>query len=154
MGCGYKPSTRYTNNIIGDKVYTEVKIKLQDPENSVIIKDNIKDLVVKKLNSSLASEKDSDTKLYITISRVDFDNLQYDENGYVVMKRARLTLSTKYVTKDNKVGVIETNGAYDFSTSTDALTDQERFNAINATAVKALDSLISKLTIVGIKAGE
>ena len=154
IGCGYKPTVQYAKNIIGSKVYTEVKIKLQDPENSVIIRDNIKDLVVKKFGSSLVSENESNTKLYITIKDVSFANLQYDMNGYVIMKRANVILHTKYVTKDDKFGFIDTDGSYDFSVSSNSLSDQERFNAINTTAVKALDTLISQLAVRGLLASE
>jgi hypothetical protein len=148
VGCGYKPTTTYTDNLIGSKIYTNVKIKLKDPENSVIIKDSIKEIAVKRFHSELVTEKESNTKLYITIESVYFGNLQYDENGYVVMKRANLVLSTRYITP-TKNGVIKTSGSYDFSTTTDALTDQERFNAIKITASKALDELVSKISIIG-----
>lgn len=150
VGCGYKPSVKYIDNVIGSKVYTNVKIKLKDPENSVIIKDSIKDIVVKKFHSELVTEAQSNTKLYVTIESVDFSNLQYDQNGYVVMKRANIVLSTRYKTA-TKTGTIKTSGAYDFSTTTDAITDQERFNAIKITASKALDELVSKISIIGMQ---
>jgi hypothetical protein len=180
VGCGgYSPSMKYAQQELNNNIYTEVQIKVKDPENSVIIKDSIKELVIKKFNAKLVDKEHSDTRLYIDFSEPSFSDLQYDDDGYVTMKRAKVTIHTSYESdRDNcpksttsnkynlkikdsyksldsgkctKKGMISTSGTYDFSitSNTNTVTDQQRFTAIKSASSKALDELISRLSILG-----
>ena len=44
LGCGYKPMSYFANKALGDKVYVKLKINLENPEESVRIKDMINEL--------------------------------------------------------------------------------------------------------------
>jgi hypothetical protein len=160
IGCaGYSPSSKYISKELNKNIYTEVKIKLKDPENSVIIKDSIKEMAIKKFGAKIVSKEKSDSRVYIDLESVSFSNLQYDNNGYVILKRANVVMKSDYESDNmicsnskrcTKKSTIKTYGTYDFSTTSDTLTDQERFIAIKDASAKALDELVSKLALKGV----
>ena len=46
-GCGYKPVSKITNDIMGEHVYVNVLISKEEPKNSVWIKDSVfKDMLL------------------------------------------------------------------------------------------------------------
>lgn len=147
-GCGYKPTSLYTKEVLGDKIYTEVAISLEDPENTVLIKDAINEAVVSKFQAKLADIDQADSKLYISLSRVSFVPIQYDKNGYVIAYKTYVGLTTRYVDRKNKSHKIYTTGDYDFPIEANSLiSDTKRFDAIKNAGEKALDAIRSKIAI-------
>ena len=148
-GCGYKPTSVYAKKVLGEKIYTDVKVYLRDPENAVLIKDAINEAVISRFKGRLAPKKEADSQIIISLSSVSFRPLQYDKNGYVVYYRAVTTLNIIY--KNSKISKsINVSGNYDFPIEPNSvISDTKRFEAIRESSKKALDKFISKISIIG-----
>lgn len=148
-GCGYKPSSKFSRNITGEKISTSVRISLVDPENTVIIKDAVDAAVVSVFHASLVERNYSDTHLDISMSAPSYTPIQYNSDGYVIAYRASVTLHIARETKGTRKNY-SSYGTYDFSVEPNAIiTDQERFNAIKSSAAKAIVSFIAKISAEG-----
>lgn len=147
--CGYKPSSKFSRVVTGEKISTSVYISLVDPENTVIIKDAVDAAVVSVFHASLVERNYSDTHLDIRMSPPSYTPIQYNSDGYVIAYRASVTLSIIRGTKNEKKSY-SSHGTYDFSVEPNAIiSDQERFNAIKSSASKALTSFIAKVSAEG-----
>ena len=148
-GCGYKPTSVYAKKVLGQKIYTDVKVYLRDPENAVLIKDAINEAVISRFKGSLAPKKYADSKILISLKSVSFNPLQYDKNGYVIYYRAVTTLNIVYKNK-NSTKSLDVSGNYDFPIEPNSvISDTKRFEAIRESSKKALDKFISKISIIG-----
>jgi hypothetical protein len=148
-GCGYKSATYYSKKAIGEKVYAKVTMLRSDPENTVLIKDAVNEAIVTKLKSKLVSEGEADTKMLVTVTSVGLSAVQYDQNGYVVLYRTTITLTTTVI-KGVSSRSFSTSGSYDFPIEPNTtVSDSKRFEAIKNGAVKAIDMLISQISILG-----
>jgi hypothetical protein len=148
-GCGYKPSSKFSRSVTGEKISTSVYISLVDPENTVLIKDAVDAAIVSVFHNSLVDRKYADTHLDIKMSSPIYTPIQYNNDGYVVGYRASVTLNITRETGDEKK-TYSSYGTYDFSVEPNAIiTDQERFNAIKYSATKAIDSFIAKISAEG-----
>lgn len=153
LSCGYKPTSIYTKKVLGNRIYTEVKISLQDPENSVLIKDAVNEAIVSKFRSKICFDKTkADSKLYISINSVSFTPIEYDRNGYVISYKTYVGLKSEYVDIENVKSTIHSKGDYDFPIESNSLiSDTKRFEAIKFASEKALDELRSLIAIKAIK---
>lgn len=150
-GCGYLPASHYAKNVVGESVSTEVVISLEDPQNSVIIKDAVDAAVITKFRSALVPKGSSNTHLKIAVGSVVFYPLQYDINGYIVTYRTIVTMNILRTT-EGKSASYATRGTYDFAIEPNAIiTDQARFEAIDQGAQKGLDAFIAQLAAEGAK---
>lgn len=148
-GCGYQPSSHIAKNILGESVSTEVVIRMEDPQNTVIIKDAVDMAVLTKFRTALVSKNISKTHLRITISGVTFAPLRYDSNGYVVTYRTTVAMTINR-TMDEKTINYSSHGAYDFDIEPNAIiSDQSRFEAIRQGAQKGIDSFIAQIAAQG-----
>ncbi|MEA2099363.1 MAG: hypothetical protein U9P72_04450 [Campylobacterota bacterium] len=147
--CGYKPSSKYAREVIGEKVSTSIKISSSDPENSVIIKDAVDGAIISIFHSSLRERSQSDTHLVISLKTPKYTPIEFDVNGFVIAYRMSLTLVIKKIR--NGVSKIYTSmGTHDFSITPNAIvTDQERFEAIKFSAQKAINSFIAQTSVEG-----
>ena len=147
--CGYKPSSKFARNVMGEKISTSVYISLVDPENTVIIKDAVDAAVVSVFHASLVERAYADTHLDIKMTPPSYKPIQYNSDGYVVAYRAKVILTIIRQTKDTQKPYT-TSGTYDFAIEPNAIiTDQERFNAIKYSATKAINSFIAKVSAEG-----
>ncbi len=152
ISCGYKPSSIYTKEVLGEKIYAEVEISLEDPENSVLIKDALNEAIVSHLRSYIVPEEEATSKFYITLNSVRFTPIQYDKNGYVIAYKTYVGLKTKYVDINGNKQDIFTKGDYDFPIKSSSLiSDAKRFEAIKFASQKALDLVRSQIAIRSIK---
>ena len=150
-GCGYKPASHYTQKFLGQKIYTHVSVYLRDPENAVLIKDAVNEAILKRLGSHLVSREAAQTKMDVAIKSVQFIPLEYDENGYVITYRAKVTMNADIQTK-NKHQKIQAIGVYDFPIEPNSvITDNLRYTAIKEASSKALDTIISRIAYLGSK---
>nr|WP_321266425.1 LPS assembly lipoprotein LptE [uncultured Sulfurimonas sp.] len=150
--CGYKPSSKFSREIIGEKISTSVVISAQDPENTVIIKDAVDEAIIEVFHASLTSKTNSQTHLDLSISNPSYSPVVYDSDGYVTGYRMSVGLNIKRhhngVSKSYSV-----SGTYDFTVEPNAVvTDQERYDAIRYSAAKAIRSFIAKLSAEGARA--
>jgi len=148
-GCGYTPSSKFARLVMGDKISTNIRISTQDPENTVIIKDAIDEVIIEVFHVSLRSRDESDTHLEISISDPLYTPVVYDNDGFITGYKMSLNLNIirhhSGVSKSYSL-----NGTYDFSVSPNAvITDQERFEAIKFSATKAIRSFVAKVSADG-----
>jgi hypothetical protein len=148
-GCGYQPASHYTKNVLGESVSTEVVISMEDPQNTVIIKDAIDSAVITKFRTSLVSKNESKTHLKIAIGSVGFFPLRYDTNGYVITYRATVNMViTRFA--NGKSSNYSSHGTYDFDIEPNAIiSDQARFEAIRQGAQKAIDAFVAQIAAQG-----
>lgn len=148
-GCGYAPASYYAKNVVGDSVSTEVVISMEDPQNTVIIKDAVDMAVITKFRTALVSKKISKTHLKISIASVLFTPLRYDTNGYIVTYRTTVAMHIDRIVGENTTPY-STHGIYDFSIEPNAIiSDQARFEAIRQGAQKGIDSFIAQVAAQG-----
>jgi len=153
-GCGYKPSSHYAKNKIKGKVYVDVDINLEDPKNTVLIKDAMNEVVVSRFKSQLVYDKlEADTLIKLKLNSVSLKEIQYDKQGYVKLYRA--TVSIKVIYKGSGTsGTVTVSGSYDFTVDDDTvISDTKRFEAIKVASSKALEEITSKFAIESFKKG-
>ena len=150
--CGYRPSSKYAREVVGEKISTSIVVSSTDPENSVIIKDAIDAAIVSVFHSSLKERAESDTHLLLATSKPRYTPIQYDSHGFVIGYRMSIVLRiTKYHNGVSKK--YTSKGTYDFSINPNAVvTDQERFEAIKLSAAKAINSFIAQISSEGARA--
>jgi len=147
--CGYKPSAKYSREIVGERISTSIIISAQDPENTVIIKDAVDSAIIEMFHGSLTSRSYSDSHLSISISPPSYTPIQYNGDGYIITYRATIRLAIVRETSGVKKKY-STSGTYDFAIVPNAvITDQERFDAIRASSAKAISSFIAQVSAEG-----
>ena len=149
--CGYKPSAKYAREVTGDSISTSVVISAEDPENTVLIKDAVDSAIIQIFHASLKSKAMAQTHLIITLSEPSYAPIQYNSDGYVISYRATTTLGIQRTSKESTKSYVA-QGSYDFSVVANSiLTDQERFDAIKFSSVKAITSFIAQVSAEGAK---
>ena len=152
--CGYKPSTYYAKEEISGKVFVNVLINLEDPKNSVLIKDAINQLLIQKLDAELVNKESlADTVMNININSVSMQALQYDRSGYNKLYRAVVVVNVSYFKKsDNKRKSFTVDGDYNFSVDNGtSINDSQRYNAIQKASDKAVEEVLSKIAVASFK---
>jgi len=154
-GCGYKPSSYYAKQALGDKIYADVTISRQDPKNSVLIKDAVNEAVVSRFGAKLVAREQADSVLHVKIQSISFSPTVYDKYGYVIAYKATIVLAMDYENASTKkVEKLTATGEYDFSIeSNSVVSDNNRFDAIRYAATDALDEFVSKIAIKGLRNG-
>ena len=148
--CGYKPSSQHAQQIIGEKVYTEVEVSLSDPENAVLVKDALTRALYTRLKGKSARKKDADSRIYVAYKDIRFIPLQYNHDGFVVHYQAHITLDFRFV-KGEKEEHREIAGRYEFPIRPSAIISNDlRFKAIEQGSIKALDQFIAYLSAKGL----
>lgn len=148
-GCGYSPASHYAKNVVGESVSTEVVISMEDPQNTVIIKDAVDTAIITKFRTALVAKNSSQTHLKFRIASVGFFPLRYDTNGYIITYRTRVSMNVERVSKASK-GHYAVSGAYDFDIEPNAIiSDQSRFEAIRQSSQKAIDVFIAQVAAQG-----
>jgi len=147
--CGYKPSAKYSREVVGERISTSVIISAQDPENTVIIKDAVDSAIIQVFHSSLTSKSYSDSHLNLSISPPTYTPIQYNSDGYVIAYRATIRLGIIRETSGVRKGYT-TKGTYDFAIDANAvITDQQRFDAIRESSAKAISAFVAKVSAEG-----
>jgi len=153
-GCGYKPSSYYAKQALGDKLYAEVTISRQDPRNSVLIKDAVNEAIVGRFGGKLVAKEQADSVLHVKIQSLSFSPTVYDTYGYVIAYKATVVLAMQYEDATKKVEKLTATGEYDFSIEANSvISDTNRFEAIRYAASDALDEFVSKIAIKGLRNG-
>jgi hypothetical protein len=146
MGCGYKPSTTYQKNIIGNKIKAVVDIDVKSPEEHVFLKDALNEAIYTLFDSDI-SNTNANTTINLTVLSSSLSPLDYDENGYPILYRSYVTLKAEILDKNNKKRIYNVNGFYDFAISANSvINDQIKLNAFKRAAINALNKLIAMIT--------
>ena len=153
-GCGYKPSSKYSRTVVGEKISTNVVISAQDPENTVLIKDAVDRAIVETFRAALVDKRYADTDLSFSISEPKYTPIQYNADGFVIAYRATITLHITRVTQDVRKNY-NAVGTYDFAIAPNAvITDQDRFDAIKYSTQKAIAAFIAQVSAEGSRVGK
>lgn len=149
-GCGYKPASHYTQEVLSDRIFADVQIPRDDPRGAGIMGDALREAVVARFGGRLVSREEADTHLYITNATQRITALQRDEQGFVILYRSSVTLTTRVNTPTVRNRIVETSGIYDFAVSPDSvLSESERTGASRQAASRALDELLARLVLMG-----
>lgn len=159
-GCGYKPISKITQEIISEPVYVDVLISKTEPKNSVLIKDAVKEGLISRLNKSLSDDKNAKTSIIVSINSLDYQATIYDEFGYITAYKVVLTLKYKTKLKNGEVVDIITSTENDFSVARrskstryadSVISDTDKYNAIREASKEAFDEYIANLALKGRK---
>ena len=147
--CGYKPSAKFSRQVVGQKISTSVVISSVDPENTVIIKDAVDAAVIEVFHASLTTRELSQTHLELRLTNPSYTPIQYDADGFIVAYRTTVSLNIKRTTdKITKNYIVR--GTYDFSIMPNAIiTDKDRFDAIRESSAKAIKSFVAQVSAEG-----
>lgn len=150
-GCGYKPTSVISKNIIAEKVYVNVAMSMRDPKNSAALKDAINEAVVSRFKGRLVSKENAQTLLYIKIKSFKFKPIIYSQDGYVTSYKTLVTLAIDTISKDKKPQKFTSAGEYDFSIEANSvISDTKRYIAIKNASLDALDEYIASIGIQGL----
>ena len=145
VGCGYKPSTTYTQNIIHQKVKINFEISPKNPKETIFLKDALIDSVYTIFNSKI-DDKNPQTIMNVSLLSFNISPIDYDENGFPILYRSKVIIK---VTIDSKSYVV--SGKYDFSISANSvINEQLKLDAFKKAAFNALNNLLTKITISGV----
>lgn len=148
--CGYKPSSHYTSEILGERVHTEIDVSLSDPENSVLTKDALNRALRTRLKRIVTQKKQADSTIRVKYDKIHFTPLQYDKNGYVVYYQAQITLGFTFIKGDKRENR-QIIGRYEFPIRASAtISNDLRLKAIENGSLKALDQFIAYLSAKGL----
>ncbi len=143
------PASKQARKAVGEKIFVEVIVSLEDPENSVLIKDAARKAVVTRFHSSLVPQAEAKTTLWVSLSGISFSPLQYDENGYVIVYRANVSMNVIRRNNEQQKSY-NSRGSYDFTIEPNAIiTDTQRYEAIRQASLKALDSFVAQVSAEG-----
>jgi hypothetical protein len=149
--CGYKPTSIYTKKVLGASIYVKVETSLEDPENSILIRDALNEAVIYKFNAKTTAKEQATAQLYVKLEHVGFQPIEYDNNGYVIAYKTNVTLLTRYHDRYGKENSLRTEGDFDFNiASNSVISDTKRFNAIKEASQKAIDAFISRISVEGV----
>lgn len=148
-GCGYVPASKQARKVVGEKLFVEVEVPPEDPENAVLIKDALRKAVLTRFHTLLVPQAEARTTLWVSLARIRFAPLQYDSNGYIIVHRAHVTVNVTRRSNGEKSDY-KSIGTFDFTIEPNAvITDTQRFDAIAQAALKALDSFIAQVGAEG-----
>lgn len=152
--CGYKPSTYYAKKEMEGNVFVKLDVSLEDPRNSVLVKDAVNKILLQKLDSKIVNDRNrADVIMNLGINKVKISTLQYDKEGYNKLYKAEVVIKVDYFRKDDGIKKSFTvDGEYDFSIDIGTtLTDSNRFDAISNASTKAVDEILSKIAVASFK---
>ena len=154
VACGYKPSTYYAKKEMEGNVYVKLDVSLEDPRNSVLVKDAVTKILIQKLDSNLVDkEKDADVVMNLGISSVNLSALQYDAKGYNKLYKAEVFIKVDYYRKENGIKKSFTvDGEYDFAVDIGGtITDANRYDAITKASDQAVSEIVSRIAVQSFK---
>ncbi len=147
-GCGYKPIGTYTQKEIGQKVYVRSTINPQDVVNSMIVKDNINNLIISRFGANLVDDKSqAQTVMNISLDNITFSQIQYDEQGFTSVYRINISVKITY-NKEDKTRTVRVADFYDFVVQGDSIvSDIKRQEVVKSAVDRALQEVQSKIAI-------
>ncbi len=152
VGCGYKPSSYYQKEIIGNKIYVNVNINVKNPKDSLFLKDAVNQAVIDTFGGVLSSKEDSTTQVLLSIKSVSLSAIDFDNNGYPILYRVTSSIATQIIDKNKKPYSFTTSGTYDFAINPNSVvSDNLKHIAIRQSLLRALGELSSKVAITGMK---
>ncbi len=152
-GCGYKPTSYYAKNTISGDVYVDVKIDINNAQNSVLIKDAMNEMVINQFDATLTNDKvKADTIVTVSLSSVSHTAISSDNKGYAQTYRTTVSITVNYEKQNSTNVSIKVSNYYDYTIEDDStLTEQKKQEAVKIAATKALSDIFSKIAISTLK---
>lgn len=152
-GCGYKPTSYYAKKSISGKVYVDVKIDINNAQNSVLIKDAMNEMIINQFNATITNKKaNADTVVVVSLSKVTHTAIASDNDGYAKTYRTTVIILFNYKKRNSPNVSIKVSNYYDYSVDADStLTTQKKQEAVKIAATKALSDIFSKIAITTLK---
>lgn len=148
-GCGYRPTSHVVKPVLDESVSTRVVISMEDPDNTVLLKDALNEAVVNRFRTRLTDRKHAVTHLLIALRNTEFIPVRYDTNGYIIAYRAIVTLDIERTHVGEAKHYIA-RGSYQFTIEPNAIiSDIVRYEAIRFGSEKALDSFVAQVANEG-----
>jgi len=150
LGCGYKPSTTYTTPLLGEEISTQVDIDIQNPTESIFLKDALNESVLSVFNAKV--NQNAKTKIRLVVNSSSVSVLDYDKNGYPILYRASSAITAYVRDINDSLNIYKGYGSYDFSLVKDSvLSDNLRNNAIKESFLRALQEIEFKMAQKGLE---
>ena len=138
IGCGYKPTTDYTTPLLGDKISTKVDISIQNPTDSIYLKDALNESVVNDYKAKL-NDNNNTSNIKLKVNSVSISTIGYDKNGYPILYRANAGITAYITDVRNVITTYSGSGSYDFAVKSNSiLDDNTKHNAIKEAFLQAL----------------
>ncbi len=153
-GCSYQPTSHFAKKELEGNVFVKLFIDLKDPQNAVLIKDSLNELILQKLDAKIVhKESYADTVMYIKLNSVSMTELQYDKLGFNKLYRATVGILVEYTKKETGIKKSFTvSGEHNFSIDDGTtITGTKRFEAIKEASDDALDEVLSKIAVSSFK---
>lgn len=145
-GCGYKPMAYYANKALGDRVYVQLKVNLENTEESVKIKDIVNEAIISRFHSRVTNKKEADSVLEVEVKNVQDTIIGTNAQGFATFYRVFVYLTFKF-DHNGKAHSFENQGYYDYAVSlgSPTITYNNRSTAIVEAARQSIDKFISQI---------
>ena len=146
FGCGYKPMAFYANKALGDRVYVQLNINLENPEESVKIKDMVNEAIISRFHSRVTNKEESDSILEVDVKNVQDTIIGTNAQGLATFYRVFVYLAFKF-NHNGKTHSFENQGYYDYAASlgSPTITYSNRSTAIVEAAKQSIDKFVSQI---------
>lgn len=153
IGCGYKPSSHYAKTAIEGNVYVDLKIDIDNAQNSVYVKDAMNEMILNQFNASLTNnKKQADTYVTVALSSVSHNSISSDGDGYTKSYRTTVKIKMTYAKMGKDMKSIIVSDYYDYTVDSDSvITDQKKKVAVKIASTKALSNIFSKIAVRSMK---
>lgn len=147
--CGYQPIAHKAKEAVGDKVFVVVKINLRDPQNSVVLKDEVSKAIFERLHTNVSSKEEATSAIEVQLQNISFSSLAENRTGFATFYRCIVDVEFKYTnTSTQKTRIFSKRGYHNFALNdTSIITDSVRLEAINKAVLQAIDGFISQVGI-------
>lgn len=152
--CGYKPTAFYAKQELKKDVFVDLKVRVEDPQNSVLVKDSVTKILMQKIGSSMVDKSDlAEVIMNLSISSVSFSTLSYDRYGNNKLYKANVVIVVKYYDKSSKkTKNFTVDGEHDFAVDiAGTINDTHRFEAIAKASDMAVTEILSKIAVASFK---
>ena len=151
IACGYKPSVKYQENLLGNNIKSEVEIDIKNPRETIFLKDALNDAIYTIIGKNVCFEN-CDSIIKINPKSSSLVVLDYDENGYPILYRSIVSLKVTLIDKNKIKREYIVNGTYDFKIrSQGILNDEAKLNAYKNASINALNKFFAMIVKDGVK---
>lgn len=153
VGCSYKPSSYYAKSAIVGKVYVDLKVDIENAQNSVSVKDATNEMILNQFDAILTDKKEeADSLVSVYLSKVSHGSLSTGDDGYTKSYRTTVTIVMTYQKVGENRKRLTVSDYYDYTVNNDSvITNQKKKIAVKIASEKALSSLFSKIAVYNMK---
>ncbi len=149
LACGYKPTSHFTKEILGDKIYVSISMPLSDPQSGIVVRDALNEAISFTFKSRLVSINEAKSRIEINKIKFTTTDLQKDENGFTILYRTSVHMEV-YLVTDTFSKRFYVEGFSDYTVSDQSLEYEAiRINSIKEASLKATQDLVTKITSIG-----